>query len=252
MIRQALQLTVAWGVLACGVEAVHAQTRGGTTAGGISAGSFPGGTSSAGGATSASSGMFGARSFGTSISAGNRSFGGTSRGGVAGATQRVDSTQGQVAGNERFIRGNRQGNQFVGSDAADLGRFVGALAGASGANQGQGARGAARDESNANRGAMSASPGQQRYRTVRSVAFDYPQPDTPRVGAALAGRFQSTGALQKLGPIAVQVQGRTAILRGEVATDHDRVIAEKLALLEAGISDVQNELTVAPPTAPRP
>jgi len=44
--------------------------------------------------------------------------------------------------------------------------------------------------------------------------------------------------------IRVTVQNETAILRGEVATPHDRELAENLARFEPGIWDVKNELVV--------
>jgi hypothetical protein len=50
-------------------------------------------------------------------------------------------------------------------------------------------------------------------------------------------------------PLAVKLQGQTAILEGEVATDHDRRVAEQLVRLEPGVWEVRNLLIVAaPPT----
>jgi hypothetical protein len=50
--------------------------------------------------------------------------------------------------------------------------------------------------------------------------------------------------IQTRGPVQVSLQGRTAILRGVVATEHDRAVAARVALLEPGVSQVQNELQV--------
>jgi len=47
----------------------------------------------------------------------------------------------------------------------------------------------------------------------------------------------------------VTIEGETAVLRGVVATEHDRRIAEQVARLEPGIRRVENLLTVAPPAA---
>ena len=47
-------------------------------------------------------------------------------------------------------------------------------------------------------------------------------------------------------PIKVEMEGRTAVLTGTVDTDHARDLAERLAMLEPGISDVRNELIVDP------
>ena len=47
-------------------------------------------------------------------------------------------------------------------------------------------------------------------------------------------------------PITVEMEGRTAVLKGTVESDRARELAERLALLEPGISVVRNELTVDP------
>jgi hypothetical protein len=53
---------------------------------------------------------------------------------------------------------------------------------------------------------------------------------------------------------AVEVSGRVAVLRGEVASEYDRALAETLVRLEPGVSRVENLLTIpssdAPPAAP--
>jgi hypothetical protein len=57
--------------------------------------------------------------------------------------------------------------------------------------------------------------------------------------------------IRKLTPIAVSMQGDTVILRGTVATEHDRGLAEDIARLQPGVWNVHNELTVAGPPAAR-
>jgi hypothetical protein len=52
-------------------------------------------------------------------------------------------------------------------------------------------------------------------------------------------------------PMEVTVQNETATLRGKVATEHDRLLAEHIARFEPGVRFVKNELTVAKP-APQP
>jgi osmotically-inducible protein OsmY len=46
-------------------------------------------------------------------------------------------------------------------------------------------------------------------------------------------------------PIQVSFVDGTAVLRGVVATPHDRELAEQWMLLEPGVRAVRNELTVA-------
>lgn len=62
--------------------------------------------------------------------------------------------------------------------------------------------------------------------------------------AQLSRRLTKLPALTTRGPIEVLTQGQTVILRGQVATDSDRVLAEEIALLEPGVSVVRNELSV--------
>jgi len=50
--------------------------------------------------------------------------------------------------------------------------------------------------------------------------------------------------LTKLGPIEASLEGTTAVLRGRVATEADRQLAEGLTRLEPGVVGVRNELVV--------
>jgi osmotically-inducible protein OsmY len=236
---------------------VHAQQRLGTSG---STG-YTGGSS----ATAGSSGMFGSRSLGSSLTAGNRGFagGGTTAAGVQGAvpglTTRTGADQqvGQLQGNERFTRGGRQAGQFVGADTTDLPSFLTELAtggltgqrnrGQQGQRQGQGQN---PNQQAARGGATRAGQQRANYRIARSVAFDYSPPTPATVRTQLGSRLQALPGVTALGPIEVTLQQRTVVLRGSVATAHDRDLAERLALLEAGVDQVQNELTIAPPSAP--
>jgi hypothetical protein len=77
------------------------------------------------------------------------------------------------------------------------------------------------------------------------AAFEFPPPNATRVSTQLARRLAGTPSIHSLTPIQVEVQGRSAILRGQVASEHDRDLAEQMARLEAGIEQVHNELVVA-------
>lgn len=187
---------------------------------------------------------FGSRSLGSSLSAGSRTLGrGTGTGGgqgVAGATQQGD-TAGQLTGSERYLRQNRQG-QFVGSDSGDVANFFSALGSQGGlrGNSGLRAQGGNRGNANSNNNQSNS-----RYFPVRRVvSFDYTVP-AAAISQQLGRRYDSLPGIANLGEIEVTIQGRIAILRGTVATEHDREAAARVALLEAGISAVQNELQVA-------
>jgi len=68
-----------------------------------------------------------------------------------------------------------------------------------------------------------------------------------QVSAEIARHLQGMPALHFLTPVQVKLDGGTAILRGTVATDHDRELAGRVVLLEATVDDVVNLLAVASP-----
>jgi osmotically-inducible protein OsmY len=86
-------------------------------------------------------------------------------------------------------------------------------------------------------------------RTVLSLGFEVPPRSQPALASSVATRLAESRGVDPLSPVTVTMQDRTAILRGVVPTDHARTIAERLAMLEPGVSSVQNELTVAPVTS---
>jgi len=66
-----------------------------------------------------------------------------------------------------------------------------------------------------------------------------------RPARAVTQLIQHLDEIKKITPVTVTMQGDTAVLRGRVATEHDRALAERIALLEPGIWYVRNELGVA-------
>jgi hypothetical protein len=247
---------VAAAVLACQGETVQAQARTGQTNGLFGSRSLGGSSSSLGSSSRLGGG-------GSGLGTGGLGAGG---GGLGTGGQMSNADVGALSGNERFVRGNRQPGSFVGANQGDVERFVGG--GQSGGQalgitfdpQGRGAtiRPVDGADGGAGRGAGRGATAARRVRAQRQVAFDYPAPRVPQVSNRLTARLARLRGLRSLGPVRVDVAGRTAILRGVVATEHDRVLAEQVALLEAGISVVQNELTVegapgsTPPEAAEP
>lgn len=78
----------------------------------------------------------------------------------------------------------------------------------------------------------------------------------PQVAARSTGEthLRLGRMMQHQGVISPQVEfgGRTVVLRGTVATEHDRALVGQLAALEPGVSQVENLLTVqTPPAAPQ-
>lgn len=202
-----------------------------------------GGGLNSGGGMSAGTGTFGARTLGGNLSARSGTMFGGSGGTAAGATQQ-DAQAGQISGNERFVRDNRQG-QFVGADTADTSQIGGF--GNAAANFLRGPTGqAARDPNQANQNTQVKRP----YRTTMQVGFSYGLPPAGELAAKLTSRLDRARLAPTPNSFEVQIQGQTAILRGVVPTDHARVLAEQLALLEPGIGRVDNQLVVAPALPP--
>jgi hypothetical protein len=83
------------------------------------------------------------------------------------------------------------------------------------------------------------------------LGFSVPKPapaQLAQVGSQLAARMERSSWLQTRSPVEVAIEGQTATLRGVVATEHDRVLAARLAKLEPGVRRVENLLTLAPPS----
>jgi len=75
-----------------------------------------------------------------------------------------------------------------------------------------------------------------------SLGFTAPPADTAAVAMKISGELSRLSGLYR--PIRVQVEGQTAVLRGTVATEHQRELASELAMLEPRVSQVRNELQV--------
>lgn len=82
------------------------------------------------------------------------------------------------------------------------------------------------------------------------MGFSVARPAPAQLSSRLAQRLEKSSWLDAQSPIEVAFEQGTAILRGVVATEHDRALAEQMARLEPGIRQVQNQLTVSQPTTP--
>jgi len=170
---------------------------------------------------------------------------GTSAGGSGSATGGV----GTLNFNERFIRGNRRSDTFVGGDARDRKGFVGSQQG--------GQTGRVRpvvivprsSAPDANRTASAARRTRSGvYEPRLSIAFDVTRPAEEEVAQNLVRLLTASPGFQSTDRIEVSVAGAIATLRGEVASERDRSLAERLILFEPGIDSVRNELKVTRPS----
>ncbi len=158
---------------------------------------------------------------------------------------------GQITGRERYLRENRDASDFVGTDVQDRQSFVGVQQ-ADADVQIESAVDGLRIETGTD--ANRAQPATTRQRVVMyqprlRVDFRVGQPSSDQVSLTLVDRLRSSLLLDETSWIEVSVEGRTAILRGEVASERTRSLARLLLLFEPGISDVRNELAVRPPPA---
>jgi osmotically-inducible protein OsmY len=206
------------------------------------------------------SGTFGNRNLGGGVAGGSRSFG-SGFGGSGGVGGTMPTDVGQVDSSDRFVRGSRAPGQFVGADMAEVQQFLGAVQAGAGGNRNalQGLIGAAQNRGNTANQQSNVGVGRRDpdVRTSLRVAFDYTQATPEAISRALAARLEKSQRIQTLSAVQVHLDRGTATLRGVVATEHDRALAERLTRLEAGIFRVKNELTVAPPaeaksSQPRP
>lgn len=78
------------------------------------------------------------------------------------------------------------------------------------------------------------------------AGFSVIRPAPAQRSSKLASRMEKSSWLHRQSPMEVAIEGGTATLRGVVATEHDRVLAERVAKLEPGVRQVENLLTLAP------
>ena len=245
---------------------------GGTSGSGLSTGM---GSSGMGTSSTGSSGTFGNRSLGSSLTAGNRSFAGGSTGarggmgtgmGNSGTPGAGNTSVGQTQNATQFMNNAyRQG--FVGASSANVPNILGGVmagqnnrnqnlrSGTMGLNSPFGMQGSGRTGMNqfGNRQGLNQFGGNmlggnmanRELPTALRATFDYPKPPGDKLTTALTQRLSQTKALRTQSPVTVVAQNGTVTLRGTVASEHARAVAERLVRLEPGVWKVNNELVVA-------
>ncbi|MGI6416422.1 MAG: hypothetical protein ACOX1P_12195 [Thermoguttaceae bacterium] len=211
-------------------------------------------------AAAAEAQLFGERSkTGNRTSAGsqNRAMAAQNRAGTT-ARQRIGAggnpgaaaeDVGKITGTERFLREARTAGDFVGRSGSDAGSFVGAQTGAAEAEIRSAIEGEiVRTETNPALNRLLNVPQVRAgmYAPRLKLGFEPLALSAPRAEQSAAAKMTLSTAIQSSGPIEVTMAGRTATLRGAVASEHDKRLAGLMLLFEPGISKVENELTVAP------
>lgn len=153
---------------------------------------------------------------------------------------------GPSAANARFLRGNRSRGEFVGNTGRNAG----------GASAARNTRQTSRPPQPRSRRNINPPiprlPRQAPYYPKLSIAFPVTRPTAEARGAELAGRLTRLFPAVSENQIEVLVAGKTATLRGAVASARQRELAEIVARFSPGIFQIQNELTVRPPPVVAP
>ena len=95
-------------------------------------------------------------------------------------------------------------------------------------------------------GAQGGQTTRQTLRAKMTIGFEVSPRPANVVSARFEKRLTSIPRLKILTPVKVTMEKETAVLRGTVARERDRDLIARLALLEPGISNVRNQLIVAP------
>ena len=200
----------------------------------------------------------------TRVGAGTGGTGGT--GGTANAASTSSTAgAGQIAGNERFLRQNRQPGQLVGGTADAVGVIPGS--GTTTGTTGQFGGGMNQFGGGMNQfgGGFGMNPMNQMMAAGMMNSLSR-QKRQLRMPMLLGSELTSNPAMETVTPVKmaekaqvrfsripqirdntsvkVEMVGQVAWLRGEVKSQHDRDLIGRMILLEPGIADVRNELVV--------
>ncbi len=188
----------------------------------------------------------------------------------AQGTQIQQESLGMIPSDARFLRDNREAGQIVGGTAVGVGALRDQTGQTGQAGQMQGFQ---RTQTGFNMGGFNArgvnqfgNMGQmgqlgrmfggamntrgartrENLRTSVELGFQAPAAPTPTVvSSRVQNRIARIPRIQEMGSVNVQMEGQTAVLQGQVASAQDRDLVARMLLLEPGISDVRNELTLA-------
>lgn len=236
--------------------------------GGTSSGMFGGSRTIGQTMGGASSSAFGGAGFGAGSGLGSGMGSGLGSGMTSGYSSGFGSGSGGVSRvtpigsiptvSQRYI--NRQSSQFVGGDSKDT--HSGMLGGLTNASSSGYSSYGSTGYGSSGYGGSTARPGSYR-RSSSSGTYgsssnggqvtlgldmgdELTRPANPRLSSLVAERLTKAMRLPAGAPVELSVRGDTVVLRGLVATPHDRALAEQLILLEPGVARVANELRIDP------
>jgi hypothetical protein len=213
--------------------------------------------SSSGGQGSTSQGLFGQNTVGsssnfaapTASTGGSGTSGNSSQGATGAQNPFAEQNIGAAGAAAPQITTTQQRGQFVGADRGDtanaLSRQTSQVRSAQSNNFAQLSNLFAQGMQAVNQNNQQG--GQQRARTPIRIGLKLgfrPAPASPTSVAAFQSRLADLPGIRFMGPAEVTLEGRTAVLRGTVASEEDRELAEALARMEPDVQTVRNELVV--------
>jgi hypothetical protein len=157
------------------------------------------------------------------------------------AQQNVAATAQQ---NAPQIQLQQQPGQFIGADSADTGNFRSLQGNAAGRSNGMsGLQNLFQQFSQADINSQQRQATQPQIRVQLNLGFR-PTPVAVTSAQTVERRLMTLPGIAWRSPGSVTLEGRTAILRGTVASEDDRRLAEALAKMEPDVLAVRNELVV--------
>lgn len=197
---------------------------------------------------SSSQGLFGTNTVGGSQATNTGNSLGGSSGGGGGSAQDPFSQQNVAAGGVARPQVQTQQTQgaFVGADRADTTNprsQQSAQTRSAQANFAQLGNLFAQGMQSVNQNNNTQGRNQPNIRIALRLGFR-PAPVSPTSMVAMQTRLEKLPGIRFIGQSQVAMEGRTAVLKGTVASEEDRELAEALAMMEPDVLDVRNELVV--------
>lgn len=199
---------------------------------------------------SSSQGMFGQNSVGgnRATNSGNSLGGSRSGGGGGGSGQNPFSQQNAAVGGvaRPEIQTQQVQGSFVGADRQDTTNprsMQGTQTRSAQANFSQLGNLFAQGLQSVNQNNNTQSRNQPNIRIALRLGFR-PAPVSQTSLVAMQTRLEKLPGIKFIGPSQVTMEGRTAVLKGTVASEEDRELAQALAKMEPDVLDVRNELVV--------
>lgn len=214
---------------------------------------------------STTSGAFGQTTLGATSGASPQGLGsGMTQGMSSGSTQSGSGANNSGTGGSSGQFGVAAGTNMQNLQAGGQGGFVGQSSGTSAQNflsSGRGGPGnqnfnalsqlATKSRQNtfnrqqAQKAGRTGAQAQSQFRVPLKIGFVPRPPEGRTIGPIITGRLKKVPGMSQLGKIEASLEGdRTVVLRGTVATEADRQLAEGLARLEPEALAVRNELVV--------